>query len=144
MMRPPTTTTITIEMGSRTFQATYMSWSTRSRGSVQRSHIMMKTRNQALAISHTGPRPMGPICCRMPFGKGEYQPPRNSTEATAEMTNISVYSAMKNMAKKNPLYSVWNPATSSLSASGMSKGVRLHSARPAVKKMTKATGMIGK
>ena len=60
------------------------------------------------------------------------------------MMNISVYSAMKNMAKKKPLYSVWNPATSSLSASGMSKGVRLHSARPAVKKMTKATGMSGK
>ena len=60
------------------------------------------------------------------------------------MMNISVYSAMKNMAKKNPLYSVWKPATSSLSASGMSNGARLHSARPAVKKMTKATGMSGK
>ena len=51
---------------------------------------------------------------------------------------------MKNMAKKKPLYSVWKPATSSLSASGMSKGVRLHSASPAVKKTTKATGMSGK
>ena len=61
-----------------------------------------------------------------------------------EMTSISVYSAMKNMAKKNPLYSVWKPATSSLSASGMSKGARLHSARPAVKNTIATTGMIGK
>ena len=60
------------------------------------------------------------------------------------MTNISVYSAMKNIAKKKPLYSVWKPATSSLSASGMSKGARLHSASPAVKKIRKAMGMSGK
>jgi hypothetical protein len=49
-----------------------------------------------------------------------------------------------NIAKKKPLYSVWKPATSSLSASGMSKGVRLHSAIPATKKVTKAMGMRGK
>ena len=85
---------------------------------------------------------MGPICCSA--GCGAIQPPRNATEATAEKMNISVYSAMKNIAKKKPLYSVWNPATSSLSASGMSKGVRLHSARPAVKKMTNAMGISGK
>ena len=120
-----------------------MSWSTRSRGSVQRSHIMTKTRNQALAISQSGPEADGPDLLQAP-GCGAHQPPRKSTEATAEMTNISVYSAMKNIAKKKPLYSVWKPATSSLSASGMSKGARLHSASPAVKKMTKAMGMSGK
>ena len=64
--------------------------------------------------------------------------------AVAENTNISVYSAMKNMAKKKPLYSVWNPPTSSLSASGMSKGARFVSASPATKKTRKATGMMGK
>ncbi len=82
------------------------------------------------------------MSCRA--GCGAWKPPRNRTEVTAEMTNISVYSAMKNIAKKNPLYSVWKPATSSLSASGMSKGARLHSARPAVKKMRNAMGMSGK
>ena len=112
-----------------------MSWSTRRRGSVQRSHIMTNTRNQDLAMSQTGPRGMADLL-QDPSGSGAYQPPRNSTEVTMEITNISVYSAMKNMAKKKPLYSVWNPATSSLSASGMSKGARLHSARPAVKKIT--------
>ena len=48
------------------------------------------------------------------------------------------------MAKKKPLYSVWNPPTSSLSASGMSKGARFVSASPAVKKTRKAIGMMGK
>ena len=46
------------------------------------------------------------------------------------------------MAKKKPLYSVWKPATSSLSASGMSKGARFVSARPAVKKTRNAIGMM--
>ncbi len=32
-----------------------------------------------------------------------------------------------------PLYSVWNPATSSCSASGRSNGARLVSARPPMK-----------
>ena len=119
-----------------------MSWSTRSRGSVHRSHIVTKTSNQALARSHSGPSPIGPSCWRT--GRGAIHPPRKSTEATTETTNISVYSARKNMAKKKPLYSVWKPATSSLSASGMSNGVRLHSASPAVKKMAIAAGMTGK
>ena len=55
-----------------------------------------------------------------------------------------MYSARKNSAKKKPLYSVWKPATSSLSASGMSKGVRLVSASAATKKQTKAIGISGK
>jgi hypothetical protein len=37
-----------------------------------------------------------------------------------------------------PVYSVVGPATSSLSASGMSKGMRLASASPARKKIRKA------
>ncbi len=39
-----------------------------------------------------------------------------------------------------PLYSVWNPPVSSCSASARSKGARLVSASPPMKKMTKATG----
>ena len=39
-----------------------------------------------------------------------------------------------------PEYSVWNPATSSLSASGRSKGVLFVSATPAMKKTRKAIG----
>ena len=99
-----------------------------------------------MATSHSGPRPMeiSPSGISCSAGSGAHQPPRNSTEAITDTTNISVYSARKNIAKKKPLYSVWKPATSSLSASGMSNGARLHSARPAVKKMRKATGISGK
>ena len=42
-----------------------------------------------------------------------------------------------------PEYSVNAPATSSDSASGISKGVRLHSAIPLMKKMKKATNVKG-
>ena len=48
------------------------------------------------------------------------------------------YSAMKKNANRMPLYSVKNPATSSLSASGRSKGSRLVSATEAIRKITKA------
>ena len=43
------------------------------------------------------------------------------------------YSAMKNMANLKLEYSVWNPATSSVSASGKSKGMRFVSAMAAVR-----------
>ena len=39
-----------------------------------------------------------------------------------------------------PLYSVWNPPVSSVSASGRSNGTRLVSASPPMKIMTSATG----
>jgi hypothetical protein len=44
------------------------------------------------------------------------------------------YSAMKNDANFMLLYSVWNPATSSFSASGKSNGTRLVSANAAIRK----------
>jgi len=39
--------------------------------------------------------------------QGKYQPPRNKVTATAEVTIIAEYSAMKNSAHLNPEYSVW-------------------------------------
>ena len=53
--------------------------------------------------------------------------------ATAEMTTMLPYSPRKKRAKRMPLYSVWKPATSSLSASGRSNGLRLVSATPATR-----------
>ncbi len=46
--------------------------------------------------------------------------------------SMLAYSAMKKNEKRIPLYSVWNPATSSDSASGMSNGARFVSASSAV------------
>ena len=47
------------------------------------------------------------------------------------------YSAMKKAAKDMLLYSVWNPATSSFSASGRSNGTRFVSAKAAMTNKTK-------
>ena len=66
-------------------------------------------------------------------GKGESQPPKNRIVARQETVIMLAYSAMKNIANLKLEYSVWNPATSSVSASGRSNGTRLVSATAAVK-----------
>ena len=43
------------------------------------------------------------------------------------------YSDRKKIAQRKPEYSVWKPATSSLSASGRSNGIRFVSATPETK-----------
>src|SRR4051794_9139789 len=57
--------------------------------------------------------------------------------------NIAPYSAMKKNDQRRPLYSVWKPATSSLSASARSNGARLHWAVAQVKYVQKATKQNG-
>src|SRR3569623_168899 len=58
-------------------------------------------------------------------GHGARQPPRNSVVAIAQTVVTLMYSARKNIANFSDEYSVWKPATSSLSASGRSIGARL-------------------
>src|SRR5258708_5386163 len=74
------------------------------------------------------------------LGNGRSHPPKNSVVATEETTIMLAYSARKKSAKRMPLYSVWKPPVSSCSASGMSNGARLVSARLPMKKMTNASG----
>src|SRR5215468_6917856 len=74
------------------------------------------------------------------FGKGRSQPPQKSVTAIAATVNMFAYSARKNRENLKPLYSVWKPATSSDSASGKSKGARLVSATPHIKKRRNPTG----
>src|SRR5512135_648892 len=69
-------------------------------------------------------------------GKGDSQPPRNSTEVRAEIRIMLAYSPRKNSAKAMPEYSTWNPATISDSPSARSNGARLVSATPAMKYTT--------
>src|SRR3954453_16748181 len=57
-------------------------------------------------------------------GQGQRQPPRNRVVASAQTVVMLTYSARKNIANLIEEYSVWNPATSSLSASGRSNGAR--------------------
>src|SRR3712207_3550090 len=59
------------------------------------------------------------------IGHGARQPPRNSVAASAETVTMLMYSARKNSANFSDVYLVWKPPTSSLSASGRSKGARL-------------------
>src|SRR5947209_8912051 len=58
-------------------------------------------------------------------GHGARHPPRKSVVASAETVTRLMYSARKNIANLIEAYSVWKPATSSLSASGRSNGARL-------------------
>src|ERR1700738_491327 len=58
-------------------------------------------------------------------GHGACQPPRNIVIASAETVVMVTYSASMNIANFNDEYSVWNPPTSSPSASGRSNGARL-------------------
>src|SRR5262245_4203685 len=74
------------------------------------------------------------------FGKGRSQPPQKSVTAIADTVIMLAYSARKNRENLKPLYSVWNPATSSDSASGKSNGARFVSATPHIKKRRKPIG----
>jgi len=62
-------------------------------------------------------------------------PPRNNKENKADISIILLYSANMKRIKKTEEYSTLYPATSSASASGKSKGVRLVSAKLATKKI---------
>ena len=57
--------------------------------------------------------------------------------AIAETVTMLTYSARKNSANFSDEYSVWNPPTSSDSASGRSNGARLVSPTIAITKTTK-------
>src|SRR5690242_18014737 len=67
------------------------------------------------------------------IGHGACQPPRNIVVASADTVVMFTYSASMNIANFKLEYSVWNPPTSSPSASGRSKGARLVSPTIAVR-----------
>ncbi len=61
-------------------------------------------------------------------GAGPRHPPRNSVTPIAATVTVATYSPRKNIANVIPEYSVWKPATSSVSASARSNGGRFVSA----------------
>lgn len=75
--------------------------------------------------------------------KGPNQPPKKNSTIMKDNTSILPYSPKKNNAKVMLEYSTLNPATSSASAYGKSKGVRLVSANIETKK-AKHSGRSGK
>src|SRR6185295_18082035 len=94
----------------------------------KRKHTFSNNQGNPPAASQG--RPIAPASA---LGKGDSQPPRNITEASAETRIMLAYSARKNTAKAVPEYSTWKPATISDSPSATSKGARLVSATPAMK-----------
>src|SRR5436309_7096592 len=78
------------------------------------------------------------------FGKGRSHPPSHRVTAIDETAIIAEYSARKNRDQRKPLYSVWNPAVNSDSASGKSNGARLVSATMAIAKIKNPTRPRGK
>src|SRR6202162_1972258 len=86
--------------------------------------------------SHVGPLSQ--------LGKGRSHPPSHRVTAIDETAIIAEYSARKNKDQRNPLYSVWNPAVNSDSASGRSNGARLVSATMATAKMKNPISPSGK
>src|SRR5439155_1042459 len=128
--------------GTRYFQHMSIIWSTRMRGSVQRSHTATNTQKYDLrkkVKNWSGMRSAGAPSS----ANGICQPPRKSVVTTAPITYRFPHSAMKKSRFRMPLYSVAKPMTSSDSASGRSNGVRFPSASAATKKMKKARKVNG-
>jgi hypothetical protein len=71
------------------------------------------------------------------FGNTEIQPPMNIIVVKALMSIIELYSAKKKRANPILAYSTLYPLTSSLSASGKSKGALLVSAKILTRNMKK-------
>ena len=71
--------------------------------------------------------------------QGNCHPPKKSVTQSAERTIMLMYSAVWKSPQRMPEYSVWYPATSSVSASGRSNGGREVSAIPPSRKMQRPT-----
>src|SRR5437763_12191839 len=95
----------------------------------------MKTKSRASSLrkNQSGPRKSTPCA------NGKCQPPRKSVIASPEGVIMFTYSAIWKRPQRMPEYSVWSPATSSVSASGRSNGARFVSAIPPMKKIKKPT-----
>src|SRR5262249_57123477 len=92
---------------------------------------------ETLARNQTRPRSIPPTDCSA--GRGAIQPPRKRLVPSTPTVIMFTYSAIWMSANFIEEYSVWNPATSSDSDSGRSKGMRLTSAVEAIAYTTKAT-----
>src|SRR5690606_11814881 len=92
----------------------------------------MKKARQTLRTNHTTPG----IQVKGGRSTGAVQPPRNRMAVSAHMRMMATYSPSMNIMYGVEPYSVIKPATSSDSASTMSKGGRLVSASAEMKKMT--------
>src|ERR1700758_1115202 len=106
-----------------------------------KKHIAASKRNVIPGNREKTRSQVGPLS---KFGNGRSHPPNHSVTAMEDTAIIAEYSARKNSDQRKPLYSVWNPAVSSDSASAKSKGARFVSATIETAKMKKAIAPSGK
>src|ERR671921_12002 len=97
----------------------------------------MKTNRKMKVFTRKATNCSQPLPLRNVSGHGNIPPPRNSVVAIAETVTMLTYSARKNSANFSDEYSVWNPPTSSDSASGRSNGARFVSPTIAMTNTTK-------
>ena len=126
--------TSAIAIGRSPVQQNTISPSYRIRGNVARNHTNRKVNRHVF-----NPRT---ILCRftnvsLMKSSGILYPPRNRMALSVDIRTMLQYSPKKKNTKIIPLCSVKNPATSSLSASGRSNGVRFVSAKAEMKKIMK-------
>src|ERR1019366_4477071 len=96
-----------------------------SRGSVPRNQMKTNRTANSLPKNHSTGHQPALDAAHNEIGHGARQPPRNSVVMSADTVTMLMYSARKNSANFNEVYSVWNPPTSSPSASGRSNGALL-------------------
>src|SRR5450759_801308 len=100
-LKMPASKMLASPSGMRNFQAKACSWSSRSRGYVNRTQNMRNATIISLANSTTGQR----MLARSPWTPGMAQPPRNRVAAIAENANAVPNSPMKKNRNRNPVYS---------------------------------------
>src|SRR6476646_2699399 len=95
------------------------------RGNVARNQKKKNMKVQTFATNHSSGHQPWFAQSHMLISHGACHPPRNNVVASADTVVMLTYSASMNIANLIDEYSVWNPPTSSPSASGRSKGARL-------------------
>ncbi len=121
--------------GKKIFQPKRINWSYLKRGKAART----KTNKNITAVIFKEKHKIPSKKCINNKSKGICQPPKNNIVNNELIKSILPYSPRKNRANPIEAYSTLYPATNSASASGKSKGARLVSAKPEIKKI-KAIG----
>src|ERR1700756_518561 len=99
----PAIAMLTNDQGRRVFQLKSISWSTRNRGSVQRTHRNTNIMSMAFAsiqIQLDTARKSGRLI-------GDEPPPRKNVDSRNEPSSTYAYSARKKIDHFMPEYSVW-------------------------------------
>lgn len=118
------------EIGKKTFQHKRINWSILYLGNEARTQMKKNNIIEILKDRTKESKIKG-------FGNTEIQPPMNIIVVKALISIIELYSAKKKRANPILAYSTLYPLTSSLSASGKSKGALLVSAKILTRNMKK-------